>query len=234
MERQETLPKEKILEYLPLVKRVVSRIFPKIPSQVFDFEDLVGYGIVGLMEAISTFNSHKGVKLSTYAFYRIRGAILDALRSLDWVPRSMRDKIHRLEEVTEELKLSLGREPTEDELADKLNISREELETLFMEVYQSQIVSLEDGLHNYLANKTDNFMNLNEFEVTDLKDALIKAIDQLPSKEKLVLTLYYYEELNLKEIGKVLDISESRVSQIMSKAIGELKNRLDFLNKEIV
>ncbi|MCM8756576.1 MAG: sigma-70 family RNA polymerase sigma factor, partial [Candidatus Omnitrophica bacterium] len=156
------------------------------------------------------------------------------LRSLDWVPRSMRDKIHRLEEVTEELKLSLGREPTEDELADKLNISREELETLFMEVYQSQIVSLEDGLHNYLANKTDNFMNLNEFEVTDLKDALIKAIDQLPSKEKLVLTLYYYEELNLKEIGKVLDISESRVSQIMSKAIGELKNRLDFLNKEIV
>ncbi|MCM8773851.1 MAG: FliA/WhiG family RNA polymerase sigma factor [Candidatus Omnitrophica bacterium] len=234
MERQETLPKEKILEYLPLVKRVVSRIFPKIASQVFDFEDLVGYGIVGLMEAISTFNSQKGVKLSTYAFYRIRGAILDALRSLDWVPRSMRDRMHRLEEVTEELKLSLGREPTEEELADKLNISREELETLFMEVYQSQIVSLEDGLHNYLANRTDNFMNLNEFEVTDLKDALIKAIDQLPSKEKLVLTLYYYEELNLKEIGKVLDISESRVSQLMSKAIGELKNRLDFLNREIV
>ena len=232
-QKQEAISREKILEYLPLVKKVASRMFLKVPRQVFDFEDLVGYGIMGLIEAVNTFDVHKGVKFSTYAFYRVRGSILDALRDLDWLPRSLRKKIHMVEAVTEELTGALGRSPTEAEIAQKLKMDIQEVTELLIDSSQSEVISLEDNLHHYLASKTHNFMDLEELEVTDLKDILTKAIEELPEKERLVLTLCYYEELNLKEIGKVLELSESRVCQILKSAIVKLKNKLDFVKEEI-
>ncbi len=232
-DNQVAITRETILEYLPLIKKVVSRIFPKVPPQVCDFEDLVGYGVMGLIEASSTFDAHKGVKFSTYAFYRIRGAILDALRSLDWMPRTLREKIHMVEKVSEELISTLGREPTEEEIASELNMDTEEVSYILMNSSQSAVVSLEDNLHNYLVSKTDNFMNMDDVAVGDLKNVISSAIEELPERERMVLILYYYEELNLKEIGKVLDLTESRVSQILKKAVEHLKGKLDFLEKEI-
>ncbi|MBN2483016.1 MAG: FliA/WhiG family RNA polymerase sigma factor [Candidatus Omnitrophica bacterium] len=234
MQKQETpIAREKILEYLPLIKKVVSRIFPSIPSQLVDFEDLVGYGIVGLIEAMNTYDSKKGVKLSTYAFYRIRGAILDALRSFDWIPRQMRKKFHIISQGLNELTALLGREPTSEEVAAHVKMDPQEVDSLLMDISQSEVLSLEDQLHNYLKQKTDNFLNMNEFEFEDLKKAMSQAIDELPERERLVLVLYYYEELNLKEIGKVLEISESRISQILKKATVHLREKLDFIEKEL-
>ena len=232
-ESDRVVSKENILEFLPLVKKVVSRIFPGLPPQLMDFEDLVGYGIVGLIEAVDTFNPHRGVKFSTYAFYRIRGAILDTLRALDWLPRELRRKIHLVENAADELTQELGREPTEKEVADKIGMSESEVNSLLMDAYQSEVFSLEDTLHNYLAHKTDNFLNLDELENLDLKEIIAAALDELPQREKLVLTLYYYEELNLKEIGKVLDLSESRVSQILKKAVKCLQERLHHVGGEL-
>ena len=232
-EKQRTISREKILGYIPLIKKVVSRIFPSIPSQLVDFEDLVGYGIVGLIEAMNTYDPKKGVKLSTYAFYRIRGAILDALRSFDWIPRQMRKKFHMISKAVEELTTSLGRDPGADEIAAHTGLKLEEVNTLLMDISQSEVLSLEDHLHNYLKNKTDNFMDMDSFEFSDLKKMMAQAIGELPERERMVLTLYYYEELNLKEIGKVLEISESRISQILKKATSHLREKLKGIGGEI-
>jgi RNA polymerase sigma factor for flagellar operon FliA len=233
IEKQDTISREKILEYLPLVKKVASRMFIKVPRGVVDFEDLVGYGIMGLIEAVNTFDAQKGVKFSTYAFYRIRGAVLDALRDLDWLPRTLRKKIHIVERAHDELTATLGRPATEQEVAQKVGMDVEEVTSLLIDSSQSEVISLEDNLHHYLASKTKDFMSLEELEVSDLTDILAKAIEELPEKEKIVLTLCYYEELNLKEIGKVLGLSESRVCQILKSAIMALKARLNFVEEEI-
>ncbi|MBD3264301.1 MAG: FliA/WhiG family RNA polymerase sigma factor [Candidatus Omnitrophica bacterium] len=232
-EQELAISREKVLEYLPLIKKVASRIFLKIPHQLLNFEDLVGYGIIGLIESFNTFDSGKGVKFSTYAFYRIRGSILDALRDLDWLPRTIRSKIHKIEEAINELTVSLERSPTDKEVADKLGMEAGEVASLLVDSSQSEVISLENNLHNYIASKTDNFMNMEYAEIADLKNILAEAIKELPEKERLGLTLYYYEELNLKEIGEVLNLSESRVCQILKSAISHLRSSLDFLRKEL-
>ena len=226
MEKGMAVAKNEILEYLPLVKKVVSRIFPNIPPQLMDFEDLVGYGIIGLIEAVDTFNPNTGAKFSTYAFYRIRGAILDTLRSLDWLPRELRRKIHLVNGAVGELTSSLGREPEVKEVADKLGMDESEISSLMMQAYQSEVLSLEGTLHSYLSQKTNKFWDMDKLERLDLKQIISSAIDELPQRERLLLTLYYYEELNLKEIGLILEISESRVSQLLKKGIMCLREQL--------
>ncbi|MBD3246371.1 MAG: FliA/WhiG family RNA polymerase sigma factor [Candidatus Omnitrophica bacterium] len=233
MGKAETVSREKILEYLPLVKKVASRIFLTIPKQLMDFEDLVGYGIMGLIEAVNTFDSEKGVKFSTYAFYRIRGAMLDALREMDWMPRTLRAKIHKVDGAAQELEGKLGRPAREDEIAEEVRMPVEEVSTLLLHSSQSEVISLENNLHNYLVRKTENFLSMNENELNDMKELLAGAIEKLGEKERLVLTLCYYEELNLKEIGSVLELSESRVCQILKSAVTHLKGNLNFLNGEI-
>jgi len=227
------LAKENIMEYLPLVKKVVSRIFPSIPPQLLDFEDLIGYGMIGLMESLDTYNPDKGVKFSTYAFYRIRGAILDALRSLDWMPREMRRKIHSVEAAVNTLTAELGRDPDEEEIAKKTGLSETEVSSLLIDSYQSEVLSFENNLHYYLVKRTDNFLDLDELEKTDLGGIISEAIDVLPEREKTILTLYYFEEMNLKEIGRVFDLSESRVSQILKKILIGLREKLKAVGGEL-
>jgi len=227
------LAKENIMEYLPLVKKVVSRIFPSIPPQLLDFEDLIGYGMIGLMESLDTYNPDKGVKFSTYAFYRIRGAILDALRSLDWMPREMRRKIHFVEAAVNTLTAELGRDPDEEEIAKKTGLSETEVSSLLIDSYQSEVLSFENNLHYYLVKRTDNFLDLDELEKTDLGGIISEAIDVLPEREKTILTLYYFEEMNLKEIGRVFDLSESRVSQILKKILIGLREKLKAVGGEL-
>lgn len=233
MNKNGLVDKENVLEYLPLIKKVVARIFPSIPPQLMDFEDLVGYGLIGLIEAIDSFNPNRGVKFSTYAFYRIRGAILDALREMDWLPRDMRKKIHQVENAAMELTAELQREPSEAEIAARLSMEEKAVATLLMESAQSEVVCFEESLHQYITQKTDNFFDLDQLEQTDVQQIIARTIEELPEREKVVLTLYYYEELNLKEIGRVLELSESRVSQILKKGIISLQKRLQQVEGEI-
>ena len=220
-----------IIKYAPLVKLVAGRLLMHV-GQYVDFEDLTSYGIFGLIDAIDKYNPDKGIKFETYASIRIRGAIIDNIRKLDWVPRSLRAKNKQLEQVYAELTIELGREPKEDEVAEKLSIPIDEARELIRKSAVVSLVSLDDyleqnhdvGIFNLSPNQPDNPEN--SIEMMETKQALAEAIDQLSDKEKKVITLYYYDELTLKEISAVLGVSESRISQIHTKAILLLKAKL--------
>jgi RNA polymerase sigma factor for flagellar operon FliA len=225
-----------IVGYSPLVKYVAGRVAIGLPPNV-EFDDLVSYGIFGLIDAIDKFDPERGIKFETYAIARIRGAIMDGLRNNDWVPRSVRQKAKELEKVCNELENRLGRYATDQEISASLNISLEEFYRLLKEVSCTTLSSL-DEIWLTKNPEDDNVRVLdlieNEessdpeqlYEIAELKAALTKAIDALSDREKLVITLYYYEGLTLKEIGETLNISESRVSQIHTKAIFRLQGRL--------
>jgi len=221
-----------IIEYAPLVKLVAGRLLMHV-GQYVDFEDLTSYGIFGLIDAIDKYDPGKGIKFETYASIRIRGAIIDSIRKLDWVPRSLRAKNKQLEQVFADLTVELGREPKDEEVADKLSISLQEAQELIRKSAVVSLVSLDDyleqnhdgGVFNLSLNQMDNPEN--SIEAMETKQALADAIDQLSDKEKKVITLYYFEELTLKEISAVLGVSESRVSQIHTKAILVLKAKLN-------
>lgn len=227
--RDEKAKETLILHYSPIIKYVVGRMSIYV-SNALDFDDLVSYGIFGLIDAVEKFDPHKGVKFETYASLRIRGAVLDGLRSLDWVPRALRHKHRQLEEVFAQLENELGREPTNEELAQKLGVGMEELEE---EIKKSSLVSL-ISFDDYLDNSneaaepgdSEEYSPEHVFDQKELKETLRAAIENLTEKEKLVVTLYYFEELTLKEISKIMDVSESRVSQIHSKAMLKLRMRL--------
>ncbi len=218
-----------ILIYAPLVKHVAGRLSLHIGSHV-EYEDLVSYGIFGLIDAIDKFDFKKGAKFETYASLRIRGAIIDNIRKLDWVPRTLRQKNKQLEQVFSELEKELQREPTIEEIANRLNISTKETNELIKKYSITSLISLDD----YLEQKADVLAdrNIDEknpekyYEKQELKRILAEAIDKLTEKEKKVITLYYYEDLALKEISRILEISESRVSQIHSKAVFKLQGKL--------
>jgi len=220
-----------IIEYAPLVKLVAGRLLMHV-GQYVDFEDLTSYGIFGLIDAIDKYDPNKGIKFETYASIRIRGAIIDNIRKLDWVPRSLRAKNKQLEQVYAELTIGLGREPNEEEIAEKLNITLNDAQELIRKSAVVSLVSLDDyleqnndmGLFNLSPSQSDNPEN--SIEMLETKQALADAIDQLPDKEKKVISLYYYDELTLKEISAVLGVSESRISQIHTKAILSLKAKL--------
>lgn len=227
-----------IIKYVPLVKNVVGRITARLPSHVADREDLLHVGIIGLMSALEKYDVNRNVQFETYARFRIRGAVLDEMRSRDWVPRSTRSKDNKLEAAFEKLQAKLGRFPDEEEIAEFLKMTMEEYYQLLDESRCITMISSEDLPGDYLDSLSrDEIMETidhgNPLELlknSELKEGMKRAVNQLPEKERLVLALYYYEELTMKEIGKVLDLTESRVCQLHTQAIFRLRGVTRHLN----
>lgn len=220
-----------IIEYAPLVKLVAGRLSMYLGYNV-EYEDLVSYGIFGLIDAIDKYDFNKNVKFETYASLRIRGAILDQIRKMDWIPRSVRQKQKKIESAMSKLETEYGRAATDEEIARELDISTEELDTWNGQAKVSNIVSLEDFIEQGNEIKMDASHN-SQFEQpervvekAELARMLEKALDTLTEKEKSVVLFYYYEDLSLKEISRVLEVSESRVSQLHTKAIQKMKKHL--------
>lgn len=230
-----------ILRYAPLVKYVAGRVAIGLPSNV-EFDDLVSYGVFGLMDAIEKFDPSRGIKFETYAIARIRGSILDGLRSNDWVPRSVRQKARELERTCAELENRLGRSATDQEICEAMDVSMQDFFQLLSEVSCTTLSSL-DELWMVNSNDDDSVRVLDlirnddsedpllHVELEEVKTTLANAIDCLPERERMVIALYYYEGLTLKEIGEIMEISESRVSQIHTKAIFRLRGRLSRWHK---
>ncbi|MDG5815866.1 FliA/WhiG family RNA polymerase sigma factor [Chitinispirillales bacterium ANBcel5] len=225
-----------LLEYAHLVKYVTHRIALNLPPSV-DRDDLTSAGIMGLIKAVETFDPERGFKFETYAGHKIRGAVLDQLRALDWVPRSVRQKSRDLQRVFTKLENELGRAPYDDEVCEELGIGIKEYEEMLSEVTPTTIISLEEAMPDGGSDSKEiriidtiedpgSENPLKELGFTEVKNVLKEAISNLVEKEKLVIALYHYEELTLKEIGVVLDLTESRVSQIHSKAILKLRSKL--------
>lgn len=227
--------KEKlIMEYAPLIKFIAQKIAVRLPSNI-EFDDLVSSGVIGLMDAIDKYDPSRDNKFKTYAEFRIRGAILDELRAQDWVPRSVREKAKQLERAHVRLEQSLGRVPTEDEITKELNISKDEYYELLNQVKSVSILSLDEA-GSFNSSDRKSILSLLEsckipspitqLNLKAVREVVTKAIETLPEKQRLVLSLYYYEDLNLKEIGEVLDVTESRVSQLHTQAILWLRRKL--------
>jgi RNA polymerase sigma factor for flagellar operon FliA len=232
-----------VTQYAPLVKYVAGKIAIGMPQNV-DFDDLVGYGVFGLLDAIEKFDPNKDIKFKTYAVTRIRGAIYDELRSIDWVPRSVRQKAKELERVIGKLENRLGRSATDEEISKELGISIKELHTLILKISGASILSLSDVW--YVGDESDKVSVMETIESPkslnpdiivereEIKNIIVQAISELPDKEKKVLILYYYEDLTLKEIGEVLQVTESRISQLHTKAIMRLRSKLMNIKKSMV
>ncbi len=227
---------ELIMQYAPLVKNIVGRLASKLPIDAADKEDLVNVGIMGLMSALEKYDKTRNVQFETYASFRIRGAVLDELRAKDWVPRATRSKDNKIEGAMNALKKHLGRAPGEAEIAAHLGITLDEYFKLLDEARCVSIISTEDLPPDYLEkySREDVLEEINEGNLLrmlvdmEFKDKLKQAIDQLPPKEKLVLSLYYYEELTMKEAGRVMDLTESRVCQLHAQAVLRLRGMVKF------
>lgn len=220
-----------IIEYAGLVKVVAGRLSMYLGYTV-EYDDLVGYGVFGLIDAIDKFDNLKGVKFETYASLRIRGAILDQIRKMDWIPRTLRQKQKKLDSAFQKLETELGRCPTEEELSKELEISLDELVTWQSQTKVTNLISLDEFLEQGSEARVESGAG-NQYdqpeavvEKEDLKRELAKVIETLTENEKKVILLYYYEELTLKEISKVLEVSESRISQLHTKALQKMKSRL--------
>ncbi len=224
-----------VLRYVSLVKYVAGRLAIGLPPSV-QADDLVSSGILGLMDAIDKYDLERDTRFETYAVTRIRGAILDELRALDWIPRSTRQKARKLESVYVQLENALGRSATAEEVAKHMKLSTQALYGLLDEVRSTNLVSLDEYVQGKdgegqtrLVDAVEDREGLDPSEridIEDLKDVMNNAILRLPSRERLVIALYYYEELTLKEIGSILNVSESRISQIHTKAITRLRAKL--------
>ncbi|OHD80187.1 MAG: RNA polymerase sigma factor WhiG [Spirochaetes bacterium RIFOXYC1_FULL_54_7] len=231
-----------IKQYAPLVKYVAGKVAATMPHSV-DFDDLVGFGVFGLIDAIDKFDPDKNVKFKTYAVTRIRGAIFDELRSIDWVPRSVRQKSKEIEEAIVETEAKLGRPATDSEIAGSMGLTDSEFAKTMLKVSGTSILSLSDVW--YTADDSDKVSigdsiespsSLNPdaiIEREEIKRVIVQSIQELPDKEKKVLVLYYYEDLTLKEIGKVLEVTESRISQLHTKAILRLRAKLTNVRRGI-
>ncbi len=223
-----------VLEHTALIRYIVNRIAVRLPSHI-DLDDLHNTGVIGLMDAIDKYDPNKNCKFKTYAEFRIKGAILDQLRSLDWVPRSIRQKSRRLEQAYSQVEQRLGRCATEKEIADSLGIQLDEFHFLVNQVRGISMVNLDEmrsGSDSDLPMYGDIFEDVkaenpfSSLKTRELRQAVADCIGSLPEKERLVISLYYYEDLNMKEIGNVLGITESRVCQIHTKAVARLRSKL--------
>lgn len=220
-----------ILEYAPLVKIVAGRLSMYLGYAV-EYDDLVGYGIFGLIDAIDKFDGTKEVKFETYASLRIRGAILDQIRKMDWIPRSLRQKQRKIDAAVSKLENELGRTATDAEIARELEISEEEYLSWQGQSNISNIISLDEfmelnGDKEVEPMKAASFQQPEQvLEKQELKKLIIESLDSLTEKERKVILLYYYEDLTLKEISSILEVSESRVSQLHTKALGKMKRKL--------
>ena len=225
-----------ILAYAPLVKYVAGRMSSGLPAHIEE-ADLISYGLLGLIGALERFDPSREIKFETYAIARIKGSIIDELRSLDWVPRSVRSKAREIEKVIALLETRLHRAPTDEEIARELGMEDDEFQTALSQISNTAIVAL-DELWAISGSDGDTAALIDTIEdpkardpsrmldVTEMKSRLAIAIDALPKREKIVIALYYYENLTLREIGEVLGVTESRISQLHTKAILRLKGRL--------
>ncbi len=230
-----------VKEYSPMIKYVANRIALRLPPHI-EVDDLISVGAIGLMDAIEKYDPSRGAKFKTYAEFRVRGSILDELRSLDWVPRSVRQKASNLDAVSSKLQSKLGRLPEDEEIAKEMGVTLEEFFKTLNETRNMPLVSLEDlGIARDSGDKQSLLDTLEgkgdvdpqtQMRLTELKNLIAAAIDSLPEKERLMVSLYYYEELTMKEIGEVLGITESRISQIHSKAVYRLRTKLKSLIAE--
>lgn len=225
---------EMILKYIPYVKYIASRLVSGKPPGI-EFEDLISYGIIGLIDAIEKFEPSKGIKFETYATLRIKGSIIDELRKISWIPKSAFSKLSSLNQARDALEASLNREPTDKELAKEMNISLDELGSIQLYVNYMSLISLDEVL--FKSDEEDMyFKNVIVDENTPMPEAVLEekekleylqdGINMMSEKDKLLLNLYYYEKLTLKEIGAILGVSESRVSQLHSRAIIHLRENL--------
>ena len=229
-----------IVHYSPLVKYVAGRVAVGLPQNV-DQADLVSYGIFGLIDAIEKFDLGRGYKFETYAISRIKGAIIDELRSIDWVPRSVRSKARSLEKAYSKLESQLHRTPTDAELAEEMGISDQQLQTTFSQISFIGLVALDEMLGGDRGGDSmtlgDTIADAGEgpvaaYEVEEMRQILAQAINDMPEREKIVLTLYYYEGLTLAEIGDVLGVTESRVCQIHTKSVIHLRAKIAASERE--
>lgn len=223
-----------MLEYFSLVKIVAKKMANRLPASV-DLDDLVSAGLIGLMQSIERFKPEKGFKFKTYAEFRIRGAMIDELRSEDWCPKGMRQKAKQFERICEKIRQKKGRKATDKEICSALHITKPKYEQLVRDVNTLEQMNLatyvragsdDDRTQTTIELVPDNHMGVNPFEETtrhEIREKIEKGLRHLPEMEREVLSLYYFEELNLKEIGKRLNLSESRVCQLHSKAITDLK-----------
>ncbi len=220
-----------ILEYAPLVKIVAGRLSIYLGYNV-EYDDLVGYGIFGLIDAIDKFDYDKGVKFETYASLRIRGAILDQIRKMDWIPRSLRQKQKKMEAAISKIETQYGRPAKDEEIASELGIETEELISWQGQAKITNIISLDEFVEA-AGEKEANVIKSNSYEQpesialkNEIKQQLMDSLETLTDKERKVILLYYYEELTLKEISRILEVSESRVSQLHTKALQKMKVKL--------
>ncbi|MBA7658684.1 RNA polymerase sigma factor FliA [subsurface metagenome] len=232
-----------VKQYAPLVKYVAGKVAIGMPNNV-EFDDLVGFGIFGLFDSIEKFDPDKHVKFKTYAVTRIRGSIFDELRSIDWVPRSVRQKTREVEEAIRKLESSLGRSATDVEIAKAMRVDLKDFQNIMLKISGTSILSLnevwysgEDNDKISIVESIESPVSLNPdtiVEKEEIKRVIIEAIAELPEKEKKVLVLYYYEDLTLKEIGEVLEVTESRISQLHTKAIMRLRAKLSNVKRGIL
>jgi len=223
-----------ILTYTPLIKYIAARLASRLPTHIA-LDDLISCGIIGLIDAIEKFDPAKNVQFKTYAEFRIKGAMLDELRSLDWVPRSVRRKVTGLEKTYSDLEKKLGRPASDEEVAEALDMGLDSFHKLldetksvsFMDIdllRQKHLEATDDNLlDTFAANEADPFAALN---IAEVREVVAKAITELPEKEQLTVSLYYFDELTMKEIGEVLGYTESRISQMHSKAMLRLRSKL--------
>jgi RNA polymerase sigma factor for flagellar operon FliA len=225
-----------VVAYSPLVKYVAGRMASGLPAHVEE-ADLISYGLVGLISAIQRFEPERDIKFESYAITRIKGAIIDELRSLDWVPRSVRSRAREIERANSKLEHQLQRAPTDDEMAGELTMSVDEFQEALLQISNSTVAALDElwtvsDASGDQVSLLDTIQDPNaidpaqEMDASEMKDRLAEAIARLPEREKLVVALYYYENLTLREIGEVLGVTESRVSQLHTKAVLRLKSRL--------
>lgn len=234
--RSNELREKLIVEYAPLVKLVAGRLSMYLGYNV-EYDDLCGYGIFGLIDAIDKYDFMKNVKFETYASLRIRGAILDQIRKMDWIPRSLRQKQKKIDAAISKIENETGRIATDEEIAKELEISTEEFLSWQEQSKVANVISLDEFTEGGSDVKADN-MGKSHFEQPDsvvekaeLREMILDAISTLTEKEKSVVILYYYEDMTLKEISKVLDVSESRVSQLHTRSVAKLKEKLgDYVN----
>ncbi len=232
-----------IRQYMPLVKYVAGKVAVNMPNSV-EFDDLVGFGQFGLLDAINKFDPDKKVKFKTYAVTRIRGAIFDELRQLDWVPRSVRQKSREIEDTIVGLEARLGRPAADEEIASAMGLTLESFNNTVLKVSGTSVLSLNDVWYSgessdrmSIGDSIESPASLNPdviVEREEVKRVIMEAINELPEKEKMVLVLYYHEDLTFKEIGQVLQVSESRISQLHTKANMRLRAKLTNVRKGIM
>jgi len=228
-----------IIQYIYLIKYVVGRLRVNLPASI-STDDIAGYGVEGLIDAIERFIPSKGVRFETYAIMRIRGSIIDRIRSQDWVPRGARRKYKKIQNAILKLQVTLGRIPNSQEIADELGITKEKVEASINEIESNTLISLHD--HKDFSSEgsleiIDTIVDaksvdpLQELEANDVKKSLSMALAKLPERERMILALYYHENMTLKEIGETISISESRVCQLHAQAIMKLRKLLN--NKDL-